>query len=530
MAYTGQIAQLSIGIDGLTGTNNPAQVNNNELVQATNITYVNGTIQKESGATKYNSSAISSGAKILGGHQWDHDGSTQREIVLTDDGTLLKDTEDAGTFGVTLKSSITIGNVPGPTFVEGGKERAAQDRKLFIFYEGMVPQVLDADGATTGDIATPPADWSGANEPTGGLIHSDRLWGFGNPNDPHRMYYSDINDHEVFTGSSAGSISVYPGEGQKIVGAVSFKGGLVVWKYPKGIYIINTIDVSVATWSIDRITGGIGMLGSKMYEVLEDDVIFMDHGGDIRLLSGVVEYGNVGTLSLSDASEMGPLIRGMDFTYSYKWSMKYNSTLRELHIAMTGTGQTENGQDLIIDFNRPDKARFRINNRDTIVSMWVRLDAKGLPELLTGDDAGFIYEMNTEARSKDGAGYEGTFQTPHFDFSHLDPKLGVTEKNFEFLEVVAEPKGSWNLSITTIIDGAQHETLQFSMGNTGVALGSFVLGTNILAGDQLTNRKRKQTGSGTRISYVATNSGDSQDFSMVRLYQYFQPGAEEGTG
>jgi len=92
MAFTGQIAEIPIGTAGLSGTKNMALIDPGALLIARNLTYENGTVQKEGGTTKYNSTAISGAPSIYGGHDWNHNCSTQRMIVVASDGKIYKDT------------------------------------------------------------------------------------------------------------------------------------------------------------------------------------------------------------------------------------------------------------------------------------------------------------------------------------------------------------------------------------------------------------------------------------------------------
>ena len=116
------------------------------------------------------------------------------------------------------------------------------------------------------------------------------------------------------------------------------------------------------------------------------------------------------------------------------------------------------------------------------------------------------------------------------DLSHIDPLLAAKRKIFDFLELLVEPKGNWNLSVDVIIDGETHETVQFNMGAEGSTLGSFVLNTNKLGGNEILNKRKQLTGTGNRISLIGYNSGDGQDFSVAKFLLYYrQAGEAAGT-
>src|SRR2546427_5905214 len=248
--YAGQIIEIPIGHDGMTGTKNLSVATPNDLIDADSITYENGTVQKEGGATKYNTTPFPNGStSILAGWDWWPDPITQRMVIYASDGKLYKDS-GAGTFPTTLATGFSLTGIV-PVFIECGKELAANNKKLVIMTGKDIPKYLSGDGVALTAFTNLPADWAlAANSPSCGAVHQFRLWGGGNANDPNRIYYSTTGDHTDFTGAGSGTISVYAGEGRNIVGMVSFKGALIVFKYPRGIYFVDTTDPNVANWSV----------------------------------------------------------------------------------------------------------------------------------------------------------------------------------------------------------------------------------------------------------------------------------------
>jgi hypothetical protein len=523
VAFGGETAELIIGIDGFTGTKNHAIVTPSQLLTAENVTYENGTLQKEGGAAKYNSSAISGAPTIQGGFDWHPVDGTQRMVVLLSDGDLKKDT-GGGDFTVDLATGLTVSDVVG-VFVAGGKEAAANNRKLFLFTGKNAVQVLAADGATTAALSTPPSDWSGSNQPITGAIHENRLWGAGNANDPHRVYASLPTDHENFTGTAL-SLAIYPGEGTKIVQILSFKGLLIVFKYPNGIYLVDTSDSDTAKWRVIKHStsiGGVSPLGAVQ---IDDDILFIDHTGSFHVISAIEQFGNIGSRNLSDIAQFDVFMReDCNLAELPRTQAIYYVAKRQAMFAASSSG-TLYDRKYIVDFNRPDIPRFTISTKDTNRSIWLRVDASGIARPTTGDNSGFVWNLDQSARSKDGAGYNGKFQTPHLDMSHLDPALGIRNKNGKFLELVVEPTGNWDLSVDILWDDVIEETVTFNMGTSGSTLGSFVLGTDKLAGSNLVNKRRRIHGSGRRFSIIGRNSGDGQDFSIAKFYLLFNRGAD----
>src|SRR3989304_1600307 len=427
MSYAGHIIELPVGSDGLTGTKNLSQAKPQQLLQATNLTYENGTLQKEGGTVLYSSGAIiSTGTSIIAGVDWNPSEGVQRQIIVAGTGRVLRDT-GGGTFPTVMVSGLNFTDTV-PVFVEGGAEAQGNPRLLFLISEKNAIRTCSGDSTTMKVLASGAADWTGSDQPVSGMIHEGRLWACKD----HRWYYSKTTDHRSFVSGDAGQLNVYPGEGEELVGGISFKGVIVTWKKPLGLYVIDTSSTTIANWRVTRLTAAIG--------------------------------------------------------------------------------STVNDRRLVVDFNRLDIPRFSISDRDRPQSMWMRKDSNNIPRPMLGSDRGTVYRLDEETRSNAGTAYNGQFQTPHTDLSFADQSLGTKRKMGDFLELVVEPKGNWNLSVDILWDGQITETVQFNMGESGSSLGSFVLDTDVLAGDQVLNKKRRITGGGRRISSGFRNSRNALAF------------------
>lgn len=529
--FVGEISELPIGQGGFTGTHNQSQVQPDQLIQADSLTFESGTLQKEGGAAKYNTSAIAGSPQIMGGHDWWPSAATQRMIVVGSDSKIYKDS-GAGTFPVTLKTLGSQPSVP-PVFVEGGKEVAANNRKLFIFTGSNQIQVLSADGATTADIATPSPDWA-ANYPTAGCVHAFRMWAWGNANDPHRLYYSTNTNHEDFTGgvspTGSGTISVYSGEGERIITAISFKGQLIVFKYPSGIYAVDTTDPSPANWGVSRLSRAPGIAGYYCAVNVEDDILFFDIAGIFHMLSAVRDYGDYALQSVNDLAYMTPYIRDNINLARLQWTRHaYYTAKKELHFTLPQGTSLTNNHRLVLDINDPSRIRFRYSTRDQLESLWLRKDSNNVLRLTGGDQAGFVWKLDQSVKTKDGAAYSSIAQTPHYDLSHIDPQLATLIKTGVALELVVEPKGNWTLGVDIYWDGKYFMSTSFNMGVSGAALGSFVLDTDALGSDQILSKKRRIAGSGRRISLVITDSGAGTDFSVSKMFLHWLKAADRNS-
>src|SRR5215475_1210229 len=186
-------------------------------------------------------------------------------------------------------------------FVVGGKEHAANPRKLF-YLNGVDPiQVMSAETTAVHAITKPAADWAttqdATKQPINGIVHQDSFVVFGNWNDPHRIYFSTPDDHEDFQTSGTAAeptinFRIASNVGQRLWGAAQFQGVLFLWKYPHGIFYIDDTPDQRLKWTYRIRSMALGCAPSP-YAVLatDDDVIFCDSQGHFHLLSAVATLG-----------------------------------------------------------------------------------------------------------------------------------------------------------------------------------------------------------------------------------------------
>lgn len=649
MSFTGQVVEIPLGQDGLTGTKHMSQVLPGQLIQATNITFENGPLQKEGGATQHSAFVVAGGIPILGGWDWWPTPTQQRTVVFTGAAEIYRDNGDGvWAFGMGNAGSAAL----IPVFVEGGREAQGRNRKLFIF-SGGGSQVISGDATTTyllgGTGVAPPAavvaaipspavagnvdngthsflatyltstngesiagvgsnvititdktvngqvdltlplgppgtakrniymtsagnvlpykyattindnttttyrlnladaslmaainppavssfgarppEWHPNSYPTFGFLHNGRLVVGGSPTDPHRVWISLLNDHENFIDTGAQNLAIYPGEGERLVGGVSFKGLAILWKYPRGIYVIDTTNPVPSNWTVNRLSSSIGGVSPMGQVLIDDDMLFIDATGTFQLLSGIQQFGDLGSQNLSQVAQLNTFIRdNVELSALSRTQAIYYVAKREVHFAVCGKGETlYPNRRLVIDFNQLEKPRFRWSNRDSNPALWLRRDSTNVPRLVCGDTSGHVWLLDQDTRSKGGAGYEARFQTPYLDFAYADPSLATKRKNGRFLEFNIEPRGNWDLTVNIWWDGDLHETVTFSMNPSGIALGTFIIGTHELGSSKLLTRRRRITGSGHRFSIECFNSGAGQDFSIAGARLYFDPSDE----
>jgi hypothetical protein len=500
------------------------------LITALNVTYENGVMGKEGGALTYTAAPIAGAPQITAGTDYWPDPNTQRMVIMTETGIVYKDS-GLGTFPVTLTTGMNAPNRT-PQFVAGGKETQAAVKKLFLFTDTNQVKVLAADGVTMANIASPPADWTNVR-PVSGCIHENRLWGAAG----HFVYFSNPANHEDFnTALVSGLQAVFPGVGDEIVHIESFKGMLLVFKKPNGIYFVNTTSVDVTQWHVDPVTTSMGAAGPGCVVATDNDLLFMDTAANINMASAVSQelpQGTFAASSLTFAANINPWITdNVNFAQLANVQAVYYPAKREVHFTIPLLGSNVPNARLVVDYNRPDIVRFRQSQRATDASMWMRKDANSVMRPMVGDMTGNVWYLDQIVRSVGPNGYLSQFQTGHEDFGVMgvgNPslhKLGAMDKNFHFLEALFDPLGNWFLSVDCIIDSQYVNTCQFNMGVNGAALDSFVLDSDVLAGGAMAHKRLKLFGRGRRISFLGYTSGPGEDFSIDTFFVQFKPASE----
>jgi hypothetical protein len=331
---------IPIGLRGIFGTSETFALGAEEyLLGCDNITFIDGVVASDFGEEDYNSTAISS--PILGGTEFNHDQQTPVVVVFTQDGRLLRDNGD-GNFSITLASGLNASN--HPVFVSGGKEGAALNRKLFIFTGTNQVKVLSGNGTSVSNISNPPVDWS-TNYPKSGFIFEGRLCGFGNRNDPHRLYFSTTTNHEDFIGAGSFTLSIFPGEGEGLSAAIPVQYGVVLFKYPRGVYFLDASDPVTTNWRIYKVSSAVGTPSQKSVVDIGEAIFFIDSSGSpylMQLGGSNAIVGSSGFISLLNLANrhaiMSFILRKLDKTLiKDKWFAFYDPRTSEFGFSDTNT-------------------------------------------------------------------------------------------------------------------------------------------------------------------------------------------------
>lgn len=516
MAYKGVTAPLPVGLQGFSGSKNPSQMVPGHLAYVDGLDYEGDLLRKEGGAMMLNMSML--GAAVISGIHWMPSSTDHFEVVFLNNGTVKRDVEMAGTFAVTLASGLNTVRDPPPFFVPAGGESVGSPRRLFLFSATNQVRYLNDTDVTMSVIGSPAADWA-SSFPFFGIQHAGRLWAGGNGNDQHRIYYSTTSDHRNFTGAGSGSLAIFPADGSGLVGGISFRGLLILFKWPTGIFIVDTTDPTPANWSVQKLSGAVGGINPHTIIHIENDVLYMDHNGGIHVLSATAAFGDLETSDVGRPARLSKFMKdNINLSAITRAAAVWYPFRQQAWFSLPGTGSTDNNVRVIMDFqNIKLGPRFLISRRDTALSMWLGMGMEGVFKPSTGDPGGVVWLMDQEDRTKDGMAYPMRFETANTDLSFLDPSLATKMKAGQFLEIVSEPVGDWDMTVEVYWDDVLSDTLSFDMGGGAATLDNFTLDTDALGSNVVRNQRRRISGSGRRLKLICYNEGAGQDVAIAEF-------------
>ena len=515
-----QVVEIVLGREALWGLRNRNLLPMGSVIQLRNATLEDHSFRVGGGGTRLGDSF---GATVTGLAAIDFfaDVNTQRTVASGDDGTIRKD-NGSGAAWVNLVTGLTTsGQVP--FFHVGGAETSGNSRKLFHLDRINAVRVLAADGGSMTVITAPPAAWSGANQPGFGVIHQGFHWAGGAANDGHRIHRSILADHEDFT-STVYSLRVFPGDGERLVAGLSYKGVLILWKYPVGLFAVDTSENSDANWRVIKV-GAPGAAGPSNVIAIEDDLMWVAADGTWHLLSATTATGSVRAEDLA-ARKLGSWHRDNINLARLAWAqMIFYSHKQEVLLACAGTGQTAKNRRLHMDLNRRTELgeRWIWWDRDRNESLFLRKkDEIHIPAMV--DNVGQVWELDRSDRSAPaGTGFTFEFFLKDTDFSEIVPGWQGRWKNLRFIQLEYDARSAGTVTLEIYGDGSLLQTISQVLSAGPAALPQvlpFTLGTASL----LVTPRRRLRGRARRFAARVTSSAANVDVSFTKLLVGLEPG------
>lgn len=525
MPYVGQTLEVPLGRLGLVTDLSQRDIPLGALTRADNVQLDGTNVVKSPGSAKFNTTALDSAIVAL--FDWFPTFEKQRLIAATASGKLYRDSGDR-TFngGTAIKSDLTSLNNQ-VMFVEGGAEEPGNPKKLFFFNSGNQVQVLTGDGTTFVDMKKPAADWTNGNFPTAALVFDNSLTAFGNRNAPHRLYLSNVTDHEDFQSvADIKTFQVFPGEGQRIVATLVYNGKLFIFK-DSGVYVLDNRDAVGVT----KLKGSFGCASAHSPLGVLNDVLLKNETGSITSVVATDKFGDIEagdvlrTLSNEDFMRKNTNPQGTARTHAIYYPDK-----KRVLVTYQSKFANTNDRLLTLDFQAERPRVTWEAQKDDVNCLILQRDSKGVPRPIYGNTDGFVFLYDQDLRSVDGTAYNGVIETADIDFGQQNAILASQVKNFDFLELIFEPEGRWNVTADIFVDGHLRQTLTFlQLQENGLAGATpkatdFVLDAsasdhkNHLLGDTPeATRKRFTCGQGKRIRIRLSNSVADQRFTNSSL-------------
>lgn len=523
MAYQGLEATIPFGQYGIMSDMSPTDIPPNALINAHDIVLHPGYIEKAPGSSKYNSSALGSGTNIVAGIDWWPTITKQRMIVAGSNGSIYRDIGD-GLFsgGTAIKTGLS-GLTNRCMFVEGGAETASESKKLFFISGNNQIQVLEGDGTSFAAIATPSADWTTPNFPKCGVIHRNRLWVFMG----QRSYASSTADHEDFVNNDLADV-VYPGEGGEIISAKVFKGRLFCFKQGGFVYYLNDTSADNTEWYWQKLDSGVTIASPNSVQQVMNDLVIGTASGSLVSGTAVEALGDIKSADIFSAAKVEQFMRnGTSNSGLEEMVSTYYAEKKQGYFTYRTMYTNYNNAHVTLDM-AAGIPRILFNKKDVITCFFERQDINKVRRICYGSTDGYVYLMDRADRDVGGNAFTSTFQTPHIDFRHLDPKIASRKKIFDWMQVEFIECGDWNISCDVIIDGDIIETLSIPMANRNDFLDAFTLDSSRLASEE-TQRSVVQPlhGSGRTLSLKFYNSGLRQNFKIASFTVGFRLGAQD---
>lgn len=525
----GQVGSIPLGLGGVSSDDPQTLILPTSIIYSRNINMKSNLIEKERGSSVINPTAFDGPVKAA----IDYFPKTylQRLVVVTGTGKTYRmrrqgDISEIAATGTDTPATI---GVTGQVFImEAGNESAGRNKKLFVFNGQNPVQVISGDSLTRSNITTPAADWSGTNQPTFGFMHRSRPIVFGNQNDPHRIYIGKAADHEVYAGSDTATISVFPGEGERLAFGFTYKGRAFLVKSPDGIYFLDdSVSADPADWTVKKLMGGFGVSSAFAGAEILDDFLLANSTGSVTSLVATQALGDVKAADVLTNLKIEDFIRNIVSSAGNKdrLSLYYAEKKLALFAYRNRSGATKSGI-LSIDYSG-QSPRANWSDKDQVNCLTLRQDIKGIKRPIYGADDGYVYQMDHVMRNVGGASYRSEFHTANLDFSQLGADAAEKQKRFIELGLVYVPTGRWSLYVEVFIDGVYRETIPYRV-SYGKVLGGQETSTEFkLDHTRLTGKvPRKKTmplhGKGQRIGFRLYHEGLNENFKLLSMRLRFK--------
>ena len=419
------------------------------LAEAENVIYeLDGGFRKSPGATKLNSTALESGAAITGIYDfWSNAGSQKRIIHV---GTTVKKDDADGSF-TNIFTGLVSGAVPSYSQL---------DDLVIIASDAAADVPRSYDGSTAQVLAGSPPNFSAS------VVHAGRVWAWGVAATPSRLYFASYLDPEGWSGTGSGWIDIDPDNGDKITGAVSHNGDLIVFKGPyKGSIhrILGTAPTGSDPFRHKPFISGVGAVTHNAIFKFSNDVGFLWSDGTIHSLASVQAYGDFKERALTYPIQNW--IRDhINFSALNKaWSV-LSCDCGWILIAVPIDGSSTPNHTILMDYRFSPFRWAKWTNAYKITSLAEVVDPADSNRqiVMTGCNDGFVRKLYQDTRSIDGDGYPMVARAPYLDYGGTPE----TKKSLTAVGLTVIPKSDKNISFRFSRDDRAQQQINLPQGGS----------------------------------------------------------------
>lgn len=354
--------------------------------------------------------------------------------------------------------------------------------------------------------------------------HSGRHWAAGSAALPSRLYYSAVGNPEDWVGSGSGSIDINPGDGDAIVGILSWKKELWVFKGPHKLSIHRITGTDPSDFARSEFVTGISAAGQGSIFSMGDDFGFWSPRGSCHSLSATAAYGDYTQAYLNF-----PILswcRNPDNISSGEYSRSWQAVT---DISQSITYVVFNNNNILVDTDKPHvvlgmdwKFRSDSNPYPRFIQMDLKhkitclgmtsgvFDASQLQMTFGSTDGVFIQEVpdSTPFYASDSLAFPMTVETPALTYGPPSQKktlisVGVSlDSNYSTISQLYA-----TLNFTYGGRGAPAQTIDFT-NKGGIPLGTFVLDEDQLdGGENIHEFNAEANGEAIEFSYRLGEDG-----------------------
>ena len=521
------------GFSGGYATDLPTQSRSLDYwLKAENVIFtVSGIARKVGGANKVNATTITDSPDVTGMFDFWRNGAaasfTQKHVVVTANGKVYKDDMDGTYDDITGAATITADAIP--VFCQ------ARDLLLIFTDKNDTPLKWNQTGNVASLGGSPPSG-------RGAVFHNNRVWTWGDNSNPSRLTYGSSTTAEDFTGVDTGGIDIDPEDGDRIVGAISHKEILFIFKGPNtgSIHMIaGTAPTGGDAYSRKVLVRGIALQTHNSIIPVGDDVFFMSERG-IHSLRATQQFGNFSEADVTrylkgyfrDNLNRAQLNKVWGVNYADKGCMLWLVPL---------AGSTECnavfGLSYIRSAEEGPKA-FTWTRAGTSAGIRIHPTTKAR-ELVFGTTDGFVTIQDYVNRSiYSNTAYQMTMRSPQILMGGADgggrqrPDQPIT---IERIYMRSVSTGNHNVSMLvsrlTPEGQTESETYTFNQGESLFVLGTSQLNVGTLGGDSvpIIYSTPSAFGSARAVQFEITQGGLNQDAQLLEFGVEYTPQSQANT-